>query len=259
MTESTTSAFPDHTPEFDSHAWLSYFRENATERLDVESGQDVLVDPEHREALIGSLQRFQIGESGDGRHLLAGAVKTGDPEYADAIKLFIAEEQDHARRLAHVVTRLGGSLLDSHWSDRVFVFLRRMMGLRTELLVLLIAELIARRYYRAIYDGTADPDIRLMCRQVMIDELGHVRFHCDYLSHAFSTTPGWARTTIHFLWTMAFRATCLVVLIDHRDALRACDVRLETFWHDCGLLQSEASTRIFGNQDAAKELLLERA
>lgn len=259
MTDPTAPALPQTSGSFSSRAWRDYFRRNGEARLEFESGAPLDVDPGKAPALIASLQRFQIGESGEGEHLIAAADRTGDPDYAEAIRLFIAEEQDHARRLAHVVTRLGGALLDSHWSDRVFVFLRRLMGLRTELMVLLIAELIARRYYRAIYDGARDPDVELMCRQIMHDELGHVRFHCDYLYHAFDGTPGWARTAIHFCWTAAFRATCLVVMLDHRRALQACNVPLETFWHDCGLLQSDASTRIFGNRGATRELLLESA
>ena len=159
--------------------------------------------------------------------------------------------------------RIGASVallvLVTRLTDSVFVFLRRMMGLRTELMVLLIAELIARRYYRAIYDGTDDPDIQLMCRQVMLDELGHVRFHCDYLYHAFDSMPGWMRSIVHLSWTAAFRASVLVVMVDHRTALRACNVSLETFWHDCGLLQSDASTRIFGNRAATRQLLVENA
>ena len=245
--------------EFDSRAWRDYYRRNAGSRLDDSTGEPVNVPPVHRDPLIDSLRRFQIGESGDGKHLIAGADATGDAEYAAAIRLFIAEEQDHARRLALVIKRLGGTLLDSHWSDRIFVLLRRMMGLRTELMVLLIAELIARRYYLAIHDGTDDPDVRLMCRQIIHDERRHVRFHCDYLSHAFDRTPGPLRSAIHLAWTAAFRATCLVVMVDHRAILKCSGVPLETFWHDCGLLQSEASTRIFGNHAAAEELLLEGA
>ena len=259
MTNLATPTLPAVAGSFSSRVWRDYFQHNSEARLELETGEPVTVDHRGQPALIASLQRFQIGESGEGAHLIAGADRTGDADYAQAIRLFIAEEQDHARRLAHVVTRLGGTLLASHWSDRVFVFLRRMMGLRTELMVLLIAELIARRYYRALYDGTDDADTRLMCRQIMHDELGHVRFHCDYLYHAFGATPGWSRTVIHFCWTAAFRATCLVVMFDHRRALRACNVPLESFWHDCGLLQSDASTRIFGNRAAARELLLGNA
>jgi hypothetical protein len=40
--------------------------------------------------------------------------------------------------------------------------------------------------------------------------------------------------------------------------LRACNVPLETFWHDCGLIFSDAATRIFGNRRAARQLLSEQ-
>jgi hypothetical protein len=252
------SPLPGSGETFRSSEWLAYYRDNLERRVRPDFDDGVAVEGELRGPLIRSLQRFQVGESGEGEHLLAGARATGDPEYAEAIRLFIAEEQEHARMLAQAIQALGGTLLESHWSDRAFVFLRRLLGLRLELLVLLIAELIARRYYRALYDGTADPVLRAMYAQIMRDEVGHVQFHFDYLRHAFAGTPAPVRVVVQVAWALMFRATCLVVLIDHRNVLRACGLPLETFWHDCGLIFSDAATRIFGNPRASRQLLSEQ-
>ena len=84
--------------------------------------------------------------------------KPGDGDYLAAVKLFVAEEQNHARMLAELLARRRGAHHQrAHWSDTVFVRLRRALGLRLELMVLLIAEVVALRYYRALRDGTDDP------------------------------------------------------------------------------------------------------
>ncbi|OEV25973.1 hypothetical protein AN219_25485, partial [Streptomyces nanshensis] len=66
------------------------------------------------------------------------ADQAGDPDYGQAVRLFIAEEQNHARLLARLLTAGGVATLPGHWSDVVFVRLRRLLGLRTELLMLMI-------------------------------------------------------------------------------------------------------------------------
>lgn len=39
--------------------------------------------------------------------------------------------------------------MSRHWSDAIFVRLRRLLGLRTELMVLTVAEVVALSYYGA--------------------------------------------------------------------------------------------------------------
>jgi hypothetical protein len=43
-----------------------------------------------------SVQRFQAGEDGDGVSLVAKADRAGGPDYARAVRLFVAEERNHA-------------------------------------------------------------------------------------------------------------------------------------------------------------------
>ncbi|WP_239154062.1 hypothetical protein [Amycolatopsis sp. FDAARGOS 1241] len=94
--------------------------------------------------VVRSLQRFQVGESGDGVNLIAKA----QPRYREAVRLFVAEEQNHARLLAELLKAAGSTTIREHWSDTAFVWLRRALGLRLELMVLLIAEVVALSYYR---------------------------------------------------------------------------------------------------------------
>lgn len=43
-------------------------------------------------------------------------------------RLFIAEEQNHAGLLAMLLRSAGAAVISSHWSDTVFVWLRRALG-----------------------------------------------------------------------------------------------------------------------------------
>src|SRR6185503_5730579 len=130
--------------------WLEYFERNRTDRLSVPWGTLPEIEAAVRGPLIRSLQRFQVGESGEGSHLRRRAATTNDPAYQACIELFIREEQEHARLMANFLQRLNAPLLTHHWSDSCFIFLRHLFPLEHELLVLLVPEIIAKRYFRAL-------------------------------------------------------------------------------------------------------------
>lgn len=226
-------------------AWLNYFEQNRAHRLPVPWEQGVQLEPRLRTPLIRSLQKFQIGESGEGRRLRRHAAATGDAVYQAAIDLFIKEEQEHARLMAAVLQRLGAPLLTSDWTDQCFVFLRRCFGLHQELMVLLLPEMIAKRYFRALFEGSSDPVLRAVCTQILRDEDGHVAFHVDYLRRAFASLSFSQRIAAQVVWRLLFRGACLVVMLDHRAALRACGVGAAAFWRDCGRIFDETAAGIF--------------
>ena len=129
--------------------WHDYFQSRRTNRPQFTLPSRIVRRGNH-DALIHSLQRFELGESGEGTHLKAVAAQLGDPTYQQAISLFIREEQDHSQWLGAILDALGAPRLHWHWSDALFVMLRRRMGLKTEICVLLVAEMIAKRYYAAL-------------------------------------------------------------------------------------------------------------
>jgi len=240
--------------------WLRYFQTNQTQRALIEWSHGV--QPEHglRGPLIRSLQKFQVGESGEGNHLKAGARKTGDPAYSRAIELFIAEEQEHARMLEQIILALDGSLIKNHWSDRAFIALRRLMGLKMELMVLLIAEMIAKRYYRALDEGTQDPVLRAAFGQIRRDEEGHIAFHLDTLNRTFGRWPWWLRALVYSAWQWMFRIVSALVAIDHRHVLHAVGVPRLRFWGDCQMVFENAAWYAFQpRQDPVNELVIPAA
>ena len=203
------------------------------------------VEPHLRAPLIRSLQKFQLGESGEGRRLKRHAAKTGDVAYAAAIDLFIKEEQEHARLMAEILRALNAPLIQRHWSDGCFIFMRQLFGLHQELMVLLLPEMIAKCYFRALHDGTRDPVLRAVFAQIARDEDGHLAFHIEYLRRAFEPMSFSRRIGTLVIWRMVFRVTCAVVMLDHRAVLRAAGMNPRAFWRACGKIFDEVAAGIF--------------
>jgi hypothetical protein len=220
---------------FPAGEWLQTFQENARLRLAIPWERGITVEPPLRWPLIRSLQRFQVGEQGDGLHLSRAAARTRHTEYRATIDLFIKEEQEHSRLLARSIAGMGGTLLRHHWSDTCFVFLRRLLGLRMELLVLLVAEVIAQVYYKALHDGTADVVLKQVFAQILHDEHNHVAFHCAYLRQAFASLAPPASWLLARSWGLLFRLVCLLVITDHRSVFRALGMKPQTCWRECML------------------------
>ena len=225
--------------------WLDYFEGNRVNRPRVPWEKGVHVEPHLRAPLIRSLQKFQLGESGEGRNLKRHAKETGDAVYAEAIDRFIKEEQEHARLMAKILRNLNAPLLKRDWSDWCFVSLRHLFGLHQELLVLLLPEMIAKRYFRVLHDGTRDPVLRAVFAQIAQDEDGHLAFHVEYLRLAFEKMPFSRRMLVLLLWRLMFRATCVAVMLDHRAVLRAAGMMPQDFWRDCGRIFDEVAAGIF--------------
>jgi len=232
--------------------WLNYFQNNRDHRMEIPWERPIYLHPRSRASLIRSLQRFQVGESGEGHHLLAQAASTGDSLYQECIDLFIKEEQEHARLMAEILRRVGAPLLERHWSDVCFVLLRRLFGLEEELLVLLVPEMIAQVYFRALRDGTGDPILRAVFSQIIRDEDGHVAFHVSYLRRVFARSLLPKRILLRLGWRILFRFACLVVMSDHYGALRAAGESPAKFWWDCGLIFDQVAAAMFGSAPAMR-------
>lgn len=199
--------------------WVREFEAEAERRRcagDPDWGRGAWLDP----AVVASVQRFQVGESGDGRNLIGKAEAAGDRDYAAAVRMFVAEEQNHARMLGALLAAANAPTIAGHWSDSMFVWLRRALGLRLELMVLLIAEVIALRYYRALRDGTGDRLTTEVAGRILADEQRHVPFHCRRLRSAFARTPRPVRWVVTVGWRVLLLGTAITVAWDHRAALR---------------------------------------
>lgn len=208
-----------------SSDWLAYFRQNQLDRRGVAWHEGISLEPRLRAPLARSLARFQLGESSDGARLKARARRlardTGDQAYADAIDLFIAEEQEHSRLLANVLHQLHAPLLRYHWTDSLFRRCRHLLGFYEEISVLLMAEIIALRYYGEIREGCRAPVLEIVCEQILADEKFHVRFHCERFHQTITRRFWLARAGWWLVLSAMFVAASAVVAWDHRHVFRA--------------------------------------
>ncbi|GAA4976364.1 ferritin-like domain-containing protein [Actinoplanes utahensis] len=230
---------------------LATFQEHARRR----AGQDEPQPAGGRlpRALIRSIQRFQAGEDGDGTSVIAAAERAGDPVYLAAVRLFVAEEQSHAVRLARVLRYAGAETIGGHWTDTVFVLVRRGGGLRLELMTLMLAEVVALRYYRALRDGCGDPYVSGVAARILADEERHVPFHLDRLRQGFAAAPRAGRFAAAVGWWVLMVGAALVVAADHGGALRALGLARHRFVTDVLRLFRPMAASVFGRRVAAAQ------
>jgi hypothetical protein len=228
----------------DSSAWLDYFEQNRLDRPAFDWSRPTPFLPPVATALARSLAHFQLGESGDGTTLLARARQAwpDDLDYVAALRLFVAQEREHADQLARLVARLGGTLVSDHWTDRCFRQIRHALGAGFEIQVLLTAEIVGTAYYRLVR-STGDPLLRQVCESMVRDEEAHLRFHCDRIVTA---QLGW-HPLRRALWTAQFRllfqGTLAVTWVDHRRGLRAVGVNRRLFFTEARRLARDRRLR----------------
>jgi len=203
--------------------WHLDFARHAGRHRHVDVDRPATLTPEQRSALAISLSTFQIGEDGTGEHLLAAAKEAAATRrYRDALAMFVIEEQEHARLLALVLRAIDHPLRTSHWTDRVFVFIRQIKSLRSEVLTLLVAELIALSYYSAMRDGVRE--FADVFGRIYDDEVRHVDFHADTLPHHLDQWSTGTRALVRVLWNVLVVGSSVVAALDHRAALRVVGV-----------------------------------
>jgi hypothetical protein len=216
-----------------STRWVFYFQFNR-EHLRPLPWEDRyhLAEPEIR-AIADSIRVFQLGESSDGRHFKDLARRyaraTGDADYIEANRLFIEEEQRHARDLGRFMDRAGLPRASAHWTDRVFRRLRQAAGLELCIAILVTAEIIAKVYYRALRAATASPLLQAICDQILRDEYQHVRFQTEMLHRLRAGRPRGLRLAAVGLHRLFMGLTALVVWFGHRKVFRAARYGFPTF------------------------------
>ena len=229
-------------------AWRTLFEVRQGRHRDVQCMGPLRLRPEVRAGLRTSLPVFQLGETGEGTHLVRAAAARGDADYARACQLFVREEQEHARLLGLVLDELRVARRTAHWSDGVFQTLRRLGGLRTEVLLLLVAELVALRYYSALRDGVGDLGLARLFGRIHADELRHVEFHVATLPRQLATLPEPVHLAVKWGWYALAGGTIVLVAVGHRQVLTACDVPPRRFARETLAILCSVGPRIFARR-----------
>lgn len=208
--------------------WLEVFQGRAARRLPpLDADLDYTQLPR---SLARSMAVFQLGESGGGsvvgqaRHSRLAGI---DEHYTHALDLFVREEHRHANLLAICVRLAGGKLVRRNWTARLFVFGRRLMGLRLKILVLLAAEVVGLCFYRLIATRLPPCRMRDTLLEIVGDEHSHMQFHCAFFERQVRTPLG--RMLFLAGWRALMCCAGAVVLIDHRRTLRDMSISVREF------------------------------
>jgi hypothetical protein len=217
--------------------WCCYYHDDAERLLPLPWRRGAELTDEERAAVLPSVQDFQLGEQSEGRHLIRRAAsyaeRADDPEYLEAVRLFVAEEQRHAATLGRFLDLAGAPRLAGSRLDSAFRLLRRLAGLELCIAVLLTAETIGKVYYQGLRRAIGSVLLRRVCEQLLRDEVMHMRFHAERLAILRRGRARWRVRAAHAWHRLLFGGTCLLVWIKHRRALRAGGFGLRTFWRAC--------------------------
>jgi len=229
-----------HTPGMspdDLRIWLNHFEYHAERPRCIPPGLADVLRPEERRLIASSIATFQLGEQSEGGTLLRAAARCARdrelPALVRIVELFIREEQRHASLLRSFMEDHGIPPASSHWSDRVFLRLRRLAGLELYMCVLITAELIGSVYYRILASATGCQRLGVLCRTLVADELVHVAFESELLNALRAGRPAWLRMLMRSTHRAFFAGTASVVWFTHRALLRHSGYEARTFLRLC--------------------------
>jgi hypothetical protein len=208
-----------------NHAkWIEHFRRNKLNRPEPDWNAPVNIPPHVLAPMLRSVEQFRLGDGGGPASLIAfdrENFKGRSEEMRAIVDLWFLEEAEHSRLLGYAVRRFGGRIITSHWSFTAFCWCRRVLGVRFELQVLTLTELVSTAYYRMLRAHSPDGPLAAMCELILRDEGGHVAFQRDRLAGDGRPQPGWRG----WLWQLQFLAcgyaAGTVLWISHAACLKA--------------------------------------
>ena len=225
--------------------WIQHFIANRTNRPQPQWHLPVRWDPVFIRKLLPSIQQFQLGDGGGPASLIArdaARYRDSSEETRMLVDLWFEEEREHSRLLGQAVRRFGGESIEAHWSFTAFCFCRRIIGVRAELQILLLTELVSTAYYRVLRRHADDQPLKQVCSLILRDEAGHVAFHRDRLA----AQPG----RKGLLWLLQFwifgYAAATMLWINHGPCLCPLGARRSEYYHEVRLQISRFVRRLFG-------------
>lgn len=215
--------------------WANHFVRNGSNRSEPNWEAAKSLSPERIRKLLPSLQQFEIGDGGGPAGLIAfnaEAFRSAGPEVRLVVDAWFAEEREHSRLLGCAVARFGGELISAHWSFAAFCLVRRLMGVRFELQLLLLTEIVSSAYYQVLKRRCYDQALEEMCALILRDEAGHIAFHLDRLAAADESVLGMRRKAWESqFWVMGYIAATLL-WVNHGPCLAPLGARSSEYYRE---------------------------
>ena len=215
--------------------WIAHFTRNRTCRPEPDWTAPVSVAPGVLAPMLRSVEQFRLGDGGGPASLIAydaEAFRNSTAEMRQIVDLWFAEEAEHARLLGCAVKRFGGRIITSHWSFTAFCFCRRVLGVKFELQVLTLTELVSTAYYRMLRAHSPDGPLAAMCELILRDEAGHVAFQRDRLASSGCPQPGLRGLLWRIQFLLCGYAAGTMLWINHAPCLKAIGGSRGEFYHE---------------------------
>jgi hypothetical protein len=213
--------------------WRDHFLHNRWRDGEIPWTDPRRLTDEERRAVARSVQQFQLGERAEGRGLQRRgaefAARAGDRYFAEALRLFVGEEQRHSAQLGRWMDLEGIPRVERHWVDQWFRHLRKLAGLELAVSVLVTAEIIAVPYYRALRGATGSPILRALCERILLDESAHLRFQAFNLARLRTGRGGAIEEILWAVHRWFLAAATLLVWWQHASVFRAAGYTYRRF------------------------------
>lgn len=196
-----------------------HFTQNQRNRPEPDWVAPVTLPTEVIRPLVRSLAEFELGDGGGPAGLIAfdaARFRDASPAQRAMVDAWFAEERGHSRLLGEAVRRFGGRKIAGHWSFTAFCLVRRALGVRFELQVLTLTELVSTAYYRVLRRHADDAPLRAMCSLILRDEAGHLAFQRDRIAAGGRRGRAWRAQ----FWCLG-HAAATVLWTSHARCLRA--------------------------------------
>ncbi|MEO6150219.1 MAG: ferritin-like domain-containing protein [Mucilaginibacter sp.] len=218
---------------YTSSYWIRHFKANACQkRVDWAIAPDIT--QQEMNTILHSLQAWQLGETSEGTHLIAAATRyarqIGDPDYVEAIRLFIKEEQKHGNNLGRYLDRINQNRVAHNWGDSLF---RKIRYFNTSMeiwtLAVITVESTAQIFYQALKNATNCQLLKDICTDILIDEAHHITFQADRLEIIFENKAAFSKAWRAPVYKVFFYATACLVWYAHKKLFKAGGITFVTY------------------------------
>lgn len=205
--------------------WIYYFKNNLLKQR-VDWTRPPSISPREKSEIISSVQAWQLGETSDGSHLLKAAgkyaQKINDPDYLEAVKLFIKEEQKHGSNLGKYLDAIGVKRLKKNWGDSLFRSVRYFnTSMELWTIAVIIVESLAQLFYKSVKDATECNLLKEICSDILQDEVQHIVFQSERLRIIYQGKSKVGKQFASLFYFLLFYTIILTVWIGHSRAFKA--------------------------------------
>jgi len=208
-----------------SNYWIGHFKANALEKR-VNWDLKPNITPEEICTILPSLQAWQLGETSEGKHLIAASTKyaraIGDLPYINAVKLFIKEEQKHGNNLGSYLDAINVPRIKQDWGDSLF---RKVRYFNTSMelwtLAVIVVESTAQIFYQALKNATNCELLKQICNDILIDEAYHITFQTERLAIIYEGKNNFSKAWRRIVYKYFFYATSSLVWFANRKLFKA--------------------------------------